>query len=217
MDVRISETKTIASEGVRGRQHNADGPTDMLLRLWSMCASLGSTDKMVFVSVMWTVPLDNGDEDFLQCWYLIIYCITMTKTISVTSMMITGFSAPPAVGGGSLYIFLISWWFVYFMFFFTVIFLAPLLCWCTNPSPSLFLLRLYASSSSFFAILQSFRKLSSENNSTKMFIKILKSISSYVYRCSLSLFIVAFRVLWAYPQEGEGVHAQSPSPAPRSF
>lgn len=39
---------------------------------------------------------------------LIIYCITMRKTISVTStMMITGFSAPPV--RRSLSIFLIFW------------------------------------------------------------------------------------------------------------
>lgn len=42
---------------------------------------------------------------------------------------------------------------------------------------------------SFFAIIKLFSKLSSKNNSTKMFIKILKSISSYVYLCSLRLFI----------------------------
>lgn len=53
-------------------------------------------------------------------------------------------------------------------------------------------------SSSFFAIIQLFSKLSSENNSTKMFIKILKSISSYVYRGSLSLFIAALKVLYGY-------------------
>lgn len=85
---------------------------------------------------------------------------------------------------------MIFWWFVY-LHIFHVIFLEPLI---VNAQflTSLFLVLVYAYSSSFFAIIQLFSKLTSEN-STKMFIKILKSISSYVYHCSLSLFIAAFK------------------------
>lgn len=38
-----------------------------------------------------------------------------------------------------------------------------------------------------------------------MFIKILKSISSYVYHCSLSLFIAAFKVLQACLDKVKGI------------
>lgn len=122
---------------------------------------------------------------------LIIYCITMRKTISVTLMMITGFSAPPAGRSLSSFDFLVIRFFTCFSCYIFRTFYLSMHKLLTSP----FLVRLYAYSSSFFAINQLFSKLSSENNSTKMFIKILKSISSYVYRCSLSLFIVAFKVL----------------------
>lgn len=144
---------------------------------------------MVFVSMMWTVTMDT--RGLLAVLILIIYCITMRKTISVTSMMITGFFAPPVKrrlsfvfwGGGFR-------WFVYLRIF-HVIFLEPLFV-NAQLVTSLFLVLRYANSSSFFAIIQLFSKLSSKN-STKMFIKILKSISSYVYCCSLSLFIAALK------------------------
>lgn len=83
----------------KGMQYNADRQMgqlrEVLLFFWSFCASLKYTDKMVFVSMKWTIPITMETRGLLAALILIIYCITMRKTISVTLMMITGFSAPP--------------------------------------------------------------------------------------------------------------------------
>lgn len=102
--------------------------------------------------------------------------------------MITGFSAPLVRRSFLIFDFLVICLFTYFScYIFRTFNLSR-----QNSPPHSFLFYCMPTSSSFFAISQLFSKLSSEN-STKMFIKILKSISSYVYRCSLSLFISAFK------------------------
>lgn len=124
-----SKTKTIASEVTRecstmqtGRW-TITGHLAVLLEL--LCLPLKSTDKMVFVSMMWTVPVTMVTKGLLAVLILIIYCITMRKTISVTSMMITGFSAPPLQGGS------FDFWFygdLFILRIFHVIFLEPFIC-----------------------------------------------------------------------------------------
>lgn len=145
---------------------------------------------MVFVS-MSTIPVTMETRGLLAVLILIIYCITMRKTVSVTLMMITGFSAPPfrrCLTFVDSFITVIC----LFTYFSCYIFRAFYLL-MHNFSLPYFLFLLYAYSSSFIAIIQTFSKLSSEN--CKMFIKILKSISSYVHRCSVSLFIGVFKVV----------------------
>lgn len=184
MDVGIQNQDNRFGSNNAGRQTITG---HLAVYFWSFCASLKSTDKLVFVSMMWTITTET--RGLLAVLILIIYCITMRKTISVTStMMITGFSAPPV--RRSLSIFLIFWWFVNLRIF-HVIFLEPFYLLMHNSSPPNFLFYCMPIHLLFFAMIQLFGKLSSENNSTKMFIKILKSISSYVYRCSLGLFIAA--------------------------
>lgn len=66
--------------------------------------------------MMWTIPVTMETKGLLAVLILIIYCITMRKTISVTSM-ITGFSAPPVRRGFSTFDFLVICWFTYFSWY----------------------------------------------------------------------------------------------------
>lgn len=118
-----SKAKTIASEVIRGCRSTDGQLRDILLYFWSFCASLKSSDKMVFVSMMWTIPVImertscSADINHLLYYYEKnnISDIDDDNRVFCSSCQEESFN------------FLIFWWFVYLRIF-HVIFLEPFIC-----------------------------------------------------------------------------------------